>query len=92
MLGNFENGFLNGVGVIEMGPTSFKGDFTAGQQNGIGSQVNTLWGDSYLGYYIDGQPDGKGIKTQEDGSIQKGIFSAGQFLKAEDFDEDELMN
>ena len=68
MLGNFENGFLNGVGVIEMGPSSFKGDFTGGQQNGIGSQTNSHWGDSYLGYYRDGQPDGKGIKKLEDGS------------------------
>jgi hypothetical protein len=30
MLGNFENGFMNGVGVIEIGPSSFKGDFTGG--------------------------------------------------------------
>jgi hypothetical protein len=30
-----------------------------------------------LGYYKDGEPDGKGIKTLENGTINKGIFSAG---------------
>jgi hypothetical protein len=58
--------------------------------DGIGKNSNGK--ESYIGEWKAGLEHGKGINTMEDGTVQKGMFIAGQFKAAVDFDEDFLMN
>ena len=58
--------------------------------DGIGKNSNGK--ESYIGEWKAGLEHGKGINTMEDGTVQKGMFIAGKFKVAVDFDEGFLMH
>ena len=58
--------------------------------DGIGK--NSIGKESYIGEWKAGLEHGKGINIREDGTVQKGLFIAGKFKLAVDFDENFLMN
>ena len=52
---------------------SFDGEFEYGLANGYG-ELELKNGLTYKGNWIDGYPGGKGVKTYEDGTIEKKII------------------
>ena len=56
---------------------SFEGacDEKAGVANGYGEASST---DSYIGMFVDGHPDGKGVYTWQNGGRLEGTFKAGK--------------
>ena len=62
----------------------YKGDFVDGSRTGKGKYT---WpnGDVYLGYWKNGNMDGKGIKVTN-GRIERGLFLNGNLLKSMDLD------
>ena len=48
-------------------------------------------GDVYFGEWRNGNYNGKGILTESDGTIFKGLFQNGSFKHAFDVSEDDLL-
>ena len=64
-----------------IGAECYKGEILNGKHDGQGelTNVDDVVGDVYVGYFKDGEFEGRGRFTYADGSLYEGDFKAGGF-------------
>ena len=79
-IGEYKDGKRHGQGTLTFKSFKYVGEWKDGQANGQGTEILPD-GKKYVGEWKDGKKHGQGTHTSEDGTVTKGIWKKGKFVK-----------
>ena len=84
-VGEHKDGYRHGLGTYTLSNgDKYVGGWKDGKEHGQGTYT---WasGSKYVGEHKDGEEHGQGIFTRTDGTIKKGIWEKGKFIKHQEY-------